>query len=339
MRNAQTMKIPRTPLLASAGAVVLLAVAVAMPHLLGGRVAAAMHALGGADRGWLAAAIIGFLGGFVCTVGAWRAALASAGGRISSKQAGARIAVGGLVNAFAPAKLGDAVKVALCARAIEGPGRVWTTGGVYTALAAARSLALATVVVAASAIGAMPLWPVFALCGVVAALVVVASLSTRVRNHPRIAQLAGGLAGLARSPRAAATVLAWSFGMQAARLCATAAVAAALGVPHAFVAAFLIIPALDVAAAFPITPGGLGVGSGAVAVALASRGIGGSQALGVGMGLQGVETLLTVALGGCSLLYLARPGRTVRVWAVRAASVGVAAALAAFVGLAVFDLL
>lgn len=332
------MRIPRTPLLASACAVALLAVAATSPHLLGGRVSAALDAVAGANRGWIAVGLLGFLGGFVCTVGAWRAALARAGGWICPRQAGARIAVGGLVNTFVPAKLGDAVKVALCSRALEGPGRMWTTSGVYAALAAARASALASVVVIASAIGAMPLWPVFALGGLVGSLALAASLSGRVRNHPRIAQLTAGLSGLARSPRAAATVLAWSFGMQAARLGATAAVAAALGLPHALLAAFLIIPALDVAAAFPITPGGLGVGSGAVAVALASRGIGGAQALGVGVGLQAVETLLSVALGVCSLLYLARPTRVVRVWALRAVSVGAAAGLAAFVGATVFGL-
>ncbi|HZU20067.1 MAG TPA: lysylphosphatidylglycerol synthase domain-containing protein [Gaiellaceae bacterium] len=333
------MRMSRTTLLVSAAALAALAAAALSPHLLGGRVGAGFRALGGADWRWLALAVLGFLGGFVCTVGAWRAALHRAGGRICPRQAAARLAVGGMVNSFAPAKLGDAVKVALCSRAIDGPGRVWTTGGVYAGLAAARSLALASVVVLASATGAMPLWPVFALCGLVGALALVASFSGRVRNHPRVAQLLEGFAALERSPRALATVLAWSFGMQAARLGATAAVAAALGVPHALLAALLILPALDVAAAFPITPGSIGVGSGAVAVALASRGIGAPQALGVGLGLQAVETLLSVSLGTAALLYLARPSRALRIWAVRGAAVAVGAAFAALLGAALFDLL
>jgi uncharacterized membrane protein YbhN (UPF0104 family) len=243
-----------------------------------------------------------------------------------------------MVNAFVPAKLGDAVKVALCSRAIEGPGRMWTTGGVYAALAAARSLALACVVVVASATGAMPVWPVFALCGIVASLAFAAAFSGRVRRHPRVAQLLSGFAALERSPRALASVLAWTAGMQVARLGATVAVVAALGLPHPLLAALLILPALDVAAAFPITPGGIGVGSGAVAVALASRGIGATQALGVGLGLQAVETLLSIALGSCALAFLARPSRAVRVWALRAATVGAAAALAAVLSASLLDL-
>src|SRR5437588_476740 len=140
------------------------------PHLLGSRVASALSALGGADHGWLLAASAGFVAAFACTVGAWRAGFAAAGGRISPRRAAAGLGIGALVNSFAPAKLGDAVKIGICSRSIDGPGRLWTAGGVYAALAAARSLALALLVVVASITGAVPLWPVFALCALVAVL-------------------------------------------------------------------------------------------------------------------------------------------------------------------------
>ena len=151
---------------------------------------------------------------FLATVGAWRAALAAAGGRICPRQAAARIGVGCMVNSFAPAKLGDAVKIALCSKAIDGPGRLWTTGGVYAALAAARSLTLALLLVVASATGAMPIWPVFVIFGAVGLLAVAGAFSGRLRSHPRIAHVLGGLAALERSPRAIATVLGWTLGMQ-----------------------------------------------------------------------------------------------------------------------------
>ena len=214
-----------------------------------------------------------------------------------------------MVNSFAPAKLGDAVKIALCSKAIDGPGRIWTTGGVYVALAAARSLTLALLLVVASATGAMPIWPVFVIFGAVGLLAVAGAFSGRLRSHPRIAHVLGGLAALERSPRAIATVLGWTAVMQLTRLGGTAAVAAALGLPHPLLAALLILPALDVAASFPITPGGIGVGSGAVAVALASRGIGMSQALGVGIAIQALETLVSVTVGSIGGLYLALAGR------------------------------
>lgn len=333
------MTISRNKILLSLATLLLLAGVAASPQLLGGRVASAFGALAGAERHWLVLGALGFAGGFVCTVGAWRAALAAAGGRICPLQAGARIGIGSLVNSFTPAKLGDAVKVALCSKAIDAPGRLWTMGGVYAALAAVRSLSLAALIVVGFATGAMPLWPVFALSGVVAALALAAALSGRLRTHPRIAQVLGGLAAIERSPRALVRVVAWTAGMQLARLGGTVAVVVALDLPHPLLAALVILPALDVASAFPITPGSIGVGSGAVAVVLASRGIGMTQALGVGFAIQALETLVSITAGTAGALYLVRPSPTVRRWSLRVATVGASAALAALVGAALLDLI
>jgi uncharacterized membrane protein YbhN (UPF0104 family) len=322
------MTISRRQLLISAIALAALAGVAMSPHLLGSRVGSAVSTLGDADKGWLLVAISGFVAAFACTVGAWRAGFAAAGGRISPRCAAAGLGIGSMVNSFAPAKLGDAVKVALCSRAIDAPGRIWTAGGVYAALAAARSLALALLVVVASITGAVPLWPVFALCAVVGILAATGFLSGRVRRHPRITQVLEGFAALERSPRALATVLAWSLGMVACRLGATVAVAAALGLPHPLLAALLILPALDIASAFPITPGSIGIGSGAVAVALAGRGIAMPQALGTGFAMQALETLVSIAAGSLGALYLANEHTVVRRWTFRVAAVGGSAAIA-----------
>jgi uncharacterized membrane protein YbhN (UPF0104 family) len=316
------MTLSRTQLMISALALAALGAIAMTPSLLGNRVASAISALGGANQFWLLIAIIGFVGAFACTVGAWRAGFAAAGGAICPKKAAAGLGIGSMVNAFAPAKLGDAVKVALCSRAIDAPGRLWTGGGVYAALAAARSLALALLVVVASITGAVPLWPVFALCAMVALLALVGSFSGRVRRHPRIAQVLAGFAALQRSPRALATVLGWTLGMVACRLGATVAVAAALGLPHPLLAALLILPALDVASAFPITPGSIGIGSGAVAVALAGRGIAMPQALGTGFAMQALETLVSICVGSLGGLYLAHEHAVVRRWTIRVAAIG-----------------
>jgi uncharacterized membrane protein YbhN (UPF0104 family) len=327
----------RSKLWLSVGLLGAVLVAVAAPNLIRSHVAAALGALTDANRSWLVVAGTGFFGAFVCSVAAWRAAFGAAGAEIGRRDAGARIGVGSLVNAFAPAKLGDAVKVALCAQAFEQPGRMWTAGGVYAALAAARSFALATLVVGASLAGALPLWPVFVLVALVAAVALAAHLSPRFRRHPRIAQLLAGAAALERSPRSAAIVLGWTSAMVVARLSATVAAAAALGVPHPVVAALVILPALDVAGAIPLTPGAIGIGSGAVAVALASRGIGMSQALGVGFAMQALETLVSISVGSAGALYLARPGHAARVWAGRLAVVGAAGVLATALGIALVN--
>jgi uncharacterized membrane protein YbhN (UPF0104 family) len=315
------MNLSRTQIIASTLALAAVAGLALSPQLLGSRVADAFDVLGSADRGWLLAASFSFVAAFACTVGAWRAGFAAAGGGISPRRAASGLGVGALVNAFAPAKLGDAVKVALCSCAIEGPGRIWTAGGVYAALAAARSLALALLVVA-SITGAVPVWPVFALCAIVAVLAAVGALSGRVRRHPRIAQVLEGFAALERSPRALAIVLGWTVGMVACRLAGTVAVAAALGLPQPLIAALLILPALDVASAFPITPGSIGIGTGAVAVALASRGIPMSEAIGTGLALQAIETLVSIGVGSLGALWLANEHAVVRRWTLRLAAVG-----------------
>ena len=125
------MTISRPALILSAVTLAALAAVAAMPQLLRDRVANALDAISGASPTWLWVGGAGFALAFACTVAAWRAAFAAVGGRICPLQAGARLGVGCMVNSFAPAKLGDAVKVALCARAIDAPGRMWTAGGVY----------------------------------------------------------------------------------------------------------------------------------------------------------------------------------------------------------------
>lgn len=330
------MILTRTSLTLSAVGLAALAALVAVP-LRGGHLTPAFGALGDASRPWLVVAAVAFFAAFACTVAAWHAALTSAGARICPRQAAARLGVGAAVNSFAPAKLGDAVKVALCSRAISAPGRLWTAGGTYAALAAMRSLTLAALVVSASLVGAMPVWPVFVLVGGAAAVACAAALSARLRSHERVALLLEGVAALVASPRALVAVCASTVGMQLARLGGTMAVALALGVPHPVVAALVILPALDVAGAIPVTPGSIGVGSGAVAVVLAGRGIGMAQALAVGLAIQAVETIVSLTCGSAGLAYLLRPNPRARRIAARLAVVGASAVLAAALGLAMLN--
>ena len=140
-----------------------------------------------------------------------------------------------MVNSFAPAKLGDAVKIALCARAVDAPEpaldarrRLRGARGGAVARARARS---------SSRLGdrrAAALAGVRRCCGVVGALAAVVALFAPACGAIRgVAQLLDGLAALARSPRALAAVVGWTLAHgQLARLAATVAVAAALGLPH-----------------------------------------------------------------------------------------------------------
>jgi uncharacterized membrane protein YbhN (UPF0104 family) len=305
--------------------------------LLGHHLASTLHVLADASRPWLAVSFVAFLGAFVCTVGAWRSALAAAGARLCPKQAAARLGIGSMVNAFTPAKLGDAVKITLCARAIDAPDRMWTATGTYTALAAARSLTLAGLVVAASATHALPIWPVFLLVGSASVVGVIAVASTRFRSHHRIASFLAGVSALAKDRRALRGVALWTVGMQLFRLAGTIAVVLAFGLPHPLLAALVILPALDLAGAVPLTPGSFGIGGGAVAVALTSRGIGMTDALATGLAIQAVETMVSVTCGSLGLAYLMQPSERVSRVAARTALVGGAAALAAVLGAAILN--
>jgi uncharacterized membrane protein YbhN (UPF0104 family) len=321
---------------ASVAGVAVLAALVATPTLLGPRLGQALDGVSGASPVWLWTAGAGFLAALLASSCAWRAATAAAGGELASGDAAARYAVGALVNSLTPAKLGDAVRVALFSRAIPGPDALLTAGGVFAAMGVARCLTLGALVVAMSASGALPLWPVFALLAVVAGLALIAYVEANDRRH-RFARLFDALAALERSPRAAAVVLGWTAASSLAKLCAAAAICSALAVPHPMLAALVIVPALDLANTLPLTPGNLGVASGAVAVALQTRGIGMTEALTAGIALHGVETIVGLSSGAAGTLYLARGGSG---WVLRLAAVGASLVLAtAFGATVVFDLM
>ena len=107
---------------------------------------------------------------------------------------------------------------------------------------------------------------------------------------------------LLRQPRVLARVTAWSVLSQGAKLAAAASVAAALAVPHPFVAALVIVPTLQLATTFPLTPGNVGVASGAVALALQSRGVPVTQAIATGIAFHAVETIVGIAFGTAGTL-------------------------------------
>src|SRR5256714_13417282 len=113
------MTISRRQLLISAFALAALGGLAMSPHLLGSRVASALGTLGGADHGWLLAASAGFVGAFACTVGAWRAGFAAAGGWISPRDAAAGLRIRALGDAFAPAKPGRPGQIGILSPAIE----------------------------------------------------------------------------------------------------------------------------------------------------------------------------------------------------------------------------
>jgi uncharacterized membrane protein YbhN (UPF0104 family) len=281
---------------------------------------------------WLAG--LAFLGVIVATGSAWRAGIRACGGTIGPVDATARYAVGSLVNAVAPAGIGGPVRIALFSRVLATRGeRVWTAAGIATTIGLGRTPALAALVIAAAAIAGFPLWPLLVLSAAMATAIGVALYARRHAPHKRVAHVLDAFRALGRSPRTAVSLVGWVSCATGLRLLAAATLAAAFDVSSPLEAAVVMLPALAVSGAVPITPGNLGVGSGAMAVALLMVGVDASTGIALGIAFQAVETCIGILAGALGVLVLAAP--PVPAWSVRLAGavggLGVAAAFGATV--------
>jgi uncharacterized membrane protein YbhN (UPF0104 family) len=215
----------------------------------------------------------------------------------------ARFATGSLVNSLLPARAGTAVRIALFSRTLTGEGRLLTAGGASVATGAARAFWTAVVVAAAALAGGVPAWPaaIAALLAAGAAAAVVLAPRLRMR---RLSPLLEAFAAIRRRPARAARLVGWCGLVVVARLAAAASVASAVGIESPFVAALLVVAAVDAASALPLTPGNLGVAAAAIALVLRSSGASGEDALAVAVAFTGLETLTSIAVGTASVLAL-----------------------------------
>jgi uncharacterized membrane protein YbhN (UPF0104 family) len=251
----------RTIVLAALG-MAALAVVVLSPQLFQRQVLEALAALEDANAGWLWVATAAFGAGLVCSACAWRAAT-----RLPDRvDACARYGVGSLVNSLAPAHAGDAVRLALFAKA-SPDSRLLTAGKALAGVGIARILCTGVLLLATLKPYALVL------------LLVVPALGR---------------------------VPAWVTAATIARLGAAAAVAAAVGIPSPFLTALLVVPAIDLAGLIPITPGNIGLKSGAIALALQAQGVDVTTALSTGIAFHAVETLVGLSFGSAAALYLSR---------------------------------
>src|SRR5438045_3174394 len=211
-------------------------------HLHG---AAHVHPAGAAAAG---AALLASL---LCSAAAWRAAITAAGGTIALRATVVRFGVGSLTNALVPARAGDAVRFALIARTVEAKRPLAVAGAAAVSIAGARAAVRLPIALAAGARGGL-----LAVCaGVCCAVSVVAALRAR------------------RAVGACCPVLGWTAAGAIARFAAAAAGASAAGLRGPLAAALLVLAALDLAGALPLTPGNVGVTTAAVAAALGASGV------------------------------------------------------------------
>ena len=294
----------RLTLAAVALTLALLAVAF-VPELLGTEVRRALAGLSSARPIWLWLAGLCFLCSLAGTAGAWRSAIGLVGGRIGWLDAGARYGIGSLINSFAPARLGDAARLTLFSRTLDNDERIWRAGGSFAVIGIARAFALAVLIVVGSVVGALPLWPVLVLFGVTGVAAVVAVATRNRTAHTHVAHVLDAFRAVGQEPKRGAQVAAWIGVATLARVGAATSVAAALGVRSPFVAAMLVVPALDLSGTMPLTPGNVGITSGAVAMALRAQGVGLTTALTTGIAFHAVETCAGVIFGLASAVFLA----------------------------------
>jgi uncharacterized membrane protein YbhN (UPF0104 family) len=318
-------------LLAAAG------VALGVTRLGRGTFSSALGDLAGAQPGWIVVAALSFSLGLLASAAAWRIGLEACGSTVCFTQISARYAIGSLVNAVAPAHLGGALRLGLLSRTLPGDDRLWRAGGVGASVSAARTLALAALLVPAAAVGRVPLWPAPLLAlGVLIVLAICIRLSGRTAG--RVRSLLQVFRSIARSPREGVAIFAWVGCSALARVAGAVAIAMALGVSRPIWVAVILLASMALSGLLPLTPGNFGAGAGAATIALHGTGVGLGAALALGVAFQAVETFAGMTLGLVGAAVLAAPGTRVRRYSV-AAAITAALIVATALGVASVDLL
>jgi uncharacterized membrane protein YbhN (UPF0104 family) len=292
----------RRVLLSVSGLVLSVVVAAAVWPLIGPPVADAAEGLGRIRLELILLAGALFAAAPISCGLAWHDAIQRAGGRIGRLDACARYGVGSFVNSVAPAHLGDLVRVVLLVEKLPAGGRrrivPW-----FGVMQVARLAALVALALAA----ALP-WFLLPLAALAPVALVLATLG---RGTTRLVCL--------------------SFLSPLAKAAAIAVILVGLDV-GAPLDALAVVPALELAALVPLTPGNVGVAGAAAAGALYAQGIPMTEAVQAGLVLHAVETAAGMAYGSvASLAWIAglrpvqslvRGSKALRSAATRAAAVG-----------------
>ena len=151
-------------------------------------------------------------------------------------------------------------------------GGCWTVGGAAAAVGVTRVGLARSLVAVGSAGGVLPRWPLLVIAAIVPVPRSPRSLA-RVSRCRAARPAAAAFRSLASSPRDLAIVSGWALAGAAAKVVAATAVVAAIGIDNPIRAALVLVPAVELAAILPLTPGNVGIASAAVALALGSQGV------------------------------------------------------------------
>ena len=204
------------------------------------------------------------------------------------------------MNTFVPARAGDAVRLALFSRLVPGESRLWTTGGAFGAVAAARAAVLGGLVVAGAVAGVVPLWPLL-----VAAALVAAGAVLAVRARHSHAHLLDAFRALGEHPAAALRLAGWVAFSVAGRFAGATAISAAVGIHRPLVAALAHPPRPRRLRPPPAHAREHRVASAAIAIAFRAHGASFNSGLAAGITLQALETAVGLTVGIASVAWLA----------------------------------
>ncbi|MGH2933655.1 MAG: lysylphosphatidylglycerol synthase domain-containing protein [Gaiellaceae bacterium] len=296
--------LPGRGLLAGVGFAFSAAAAATITHLPGVNLERAAAQLAGAHRLPLFGAFVLFVASLAFSAFAWRSAVGECGGRLGRTRSAAFFGVGSLVNSLTPARLGDAVRIALFSRGLPGQGRLWAGGGIFAAMSAFQGVSMIILVATAAWLGAIPPWAVALPAAPAVVAVVLARRAKRRGSRSGISRLLDVFAAFGRSPRHTCRPVGWLTVALCCRICAAALTATAFGMASSVTAAIVLIPAVEIATLLPLTPGNLGLTSAAVAVALHTTGTSLTRAVAVGIGFHAAEMAAGLAYGLASTIYL-----------------------------------
>jgi uncharacterized membrane protein YbhN (UPF0104 family) len=229
--------------------------------------------------------------------------------------------IGLLGNAVLPGRVGEVARVGVLARHVPQRGNTWAS--IFGSVFAHRlfdvlpTLGLVVFVIVTARIPGWAVPGVWAMVGVGAVLLlagIVLALRHRHDGHEapdglgRLrTMLRQGVRGLRvlHSPGPALAAVFFQFLGWTAQILAVWAAFRAFGIEEPLAAAGLVLLVVNVALAFPLWPGSVGLFQAGVALALLPYGIRYEHGFAYGIGLQLIEMSVGVGLG---LLFLAREG-------------------------------
>jgi phosphatidylinositol alpha-mannosyltransferase len=285
------------------------------------------HALVTASPGWVALAFVLMASSLVLRSVSWFAVLKAAlpENEIPRIAVTRALMIGVMGSAVVPGRIGEAARVVVVTRRLEGSSRRQLPIVAGTVFSQTLINLLALAILAGITFSSVPLLsghpagiataiavPLL-ICALVVAGPRLLALGQRARSQ-RIAKWSNALAGvfaLARRglivfarPRYGATAIGAQLAAWALQWLACYAVLLALGLQHKadLSAAAAILLAVNVSAILPATPSNVGVFQAACLVVLAAYGVGGGPGLAYGIILQAVEVLTALALGVPALL-------------------------------------